>query len=181
MTTLVLKSESENVFLRDLLQVIGASIFIALVAQFKLPLPFTPVPISLQNVAVMLVGGLLGSRKGTWAVICYFGQLCAGLPVQAGGVVNPLALIGPTGGYLLGFAAQAYVVGWFYERRERFNPSTLMLVTLTTTFTHLFAGAAWLGFFVGLENAFWMGCLPFIPGAILKNIVLDRILNKVSN
>src|SRR5690349_3570372 len=82
--------------------VVGASLFVALCARLSLPLPFTPVPLTLANFGVLLVGVLLGSKRGFAALALYLTQGAAGLPVFSpagpGGIAQ---LLGPTGGYLL--------------------------------------------------------------------------------
>ncbi len=79
-------------------------------------LPFSPVPITGQTMAVLLVGALLGSRRGALAVLAYIAEGLAGLPVFAGGAAGLARLFGPTGGYLVGFVAAAFLVGWLAER-----------------------------------------------------------------
>ena len=96
--------------------VIGASLFVALCAHVTLPLPFTPVPLTLQNFAVLLVGLTLGSRRGFAALVLYLAEGLMGLPVFSptgpGGVAQ---LLGPTGGFLLAYPFVAGIAGWIFE------------------------------------------------------------------
>jgi len=101
--------------------VIAASLFVALCARVTLPLlPFTPVPLTLQNFGVVLVGLMLGSRRGFAALALYLTEGACGLPVFSiagqGGIAQ---ILGPTGGYLLAYPFAALVAGWLVERGTR--------------------------------------------------------------
>ena len=159
-------------------QIVLSSLFIALCAQISIHLPFTPVPMTMQTLAVMMVGGILGSRNGAISVILYLVESMAGLPVLAGGAINPLALIGPTGGYLIGFVFQAYLVGWFAERLTVLGKASLMMGISLAYAMELLFGALWLAQFVGFKYMFMMGVIPFIPGAIVKILVVVNFLTR---
>lgn len=94
--------------------VVAGSVLIALLAQLEIPLQ--PVPITGQTFGVLLVGALLGSRLGAVTVLTYLAWGAIGLPVFAGGISGPARLVGPTGGYLVGFVGAAFLVGWLSER-----------------------------------------------------------------
>ncbi|HEX6504246.1 MAG TPA: biotin transporter BioY [Terriglobales bacterium] len=97
--------------------VVGASLFVALCARVTVPLPFTPVPLTMQDFGVLLVGLTLGSRRGFAALALYLAEGAAGLPV-----FNPLGpggiaqLLGPTGGFLMMYPLVAGLAGWIVER-----------------------------------------------------------------
>src|SRR6266481_8322080 len=97
--------------------VIGASLVVALCARLTLPLPFTPVPLTLQNFGVLLVGLLLGSRRGFAALALYLVEGVSGLPVFSpagpGGIAQ---IVGPTGGFLMAYPLVAFTAGWIFER-----------------------------------------------------------------
>lgn len=158
-----------------LLQVLGASLFIALCSQIKINLPFTPIGLTLQSFAILLVGVHLGSKKGAAAVLLYLAQIMMGLPVIAGGEVNPLVFIGPKGGYYIGFIFQAYCMGWFAERMEGYQPKKLFLAGLLACALQLCLGAIQLATFVGWSAVLLMGIYPFIFGEILKVIAVCRL------
>jgi biotin transport system substrate-specific component len=100
--------------------VVGASLFVALCAQPSMRLPFTPVPLTLQNFAVLLVGLTLGWRRGFAALLLYLAEGASGLPVFApGGLGGVAQLFGPTGGYLMAYPFVAALAGWIYERGSR--------------------------------------------------------------
>jgi biotin transport system substrate-specific component len=100
--------------------VISASLFVALCARVTLPLPFTPVPLTLQNFGVLVIALILGPRRGFAALVLYLAEGAAGLPVfnpaGPGGVAQ---LFGVTGGFLMAYPFVAFVAGWIYERTSR--------------------------------------------------------------
>ena len=100
--------------------VISASLFVALCARVTLPLPFTPVPLTLQNFGVLAIALILGPRRGFAALVLYLAEGAAGLPVfnpaGPGGVAQ---LFGVTGGFLMAYPFVAFVAGWIYERTSR--------------------------------------------------------------
>jgi biotin transport system substrate-specific component len=98
--------------------VIAASLFVALCARVSVPLPFTPVPLTLQNFGVLAVGLLLGSRRGFAALALYLAEGAMGLPVFSMGA-GIAYLLGPTGGFLLAYPIVAFVAGWIYEQRSK--------------------------------------------------------------
>ena len=100
--------------------VVGASLFVALCARVTLPLPFTPVPLTLQNFGVLLVGLTLGSRRGFAALVLYLVEGAVGMPVfNPAGVGGVAQLLGPTGGYLLAYPFVAALAGWIMERGKK--------------------------------------------------------------
>lgn len=155
----------------DVLLVLAGSALIALSAQVAVPLPFSPVPVTGQTFAVLLVGAALGATRGTAAVLAYLAEGAAGLPVFAGGLAGPAILLGPTGGYLLGFLPAAWICGALAERGwDRHFLSTLAAMTLGDI--AIFAvGVSWLARFMGLENALAFGLAPFVAGNIAKIVL----------
>lgn len=157
-------------------QIAGGAFLIAILAQVSLRLPFSPIPLTGQTFAMLLVGALLGSKRGVLSVLTYIAMGCVGLPVFAMGSFGALSLLGPSGGYFCGFILQAFLVGWTLERRS--SPSSLVtLATLILACTlQLTLGCLWLGQFVGWQNVLWMGFYPFIPGEILKSVLVAAYL-----
>jgi len=98
--------------------VITASLFVALCARVTVPLPFTPVPLTLQNFGVLAVGLLLGSRRGFAALALYVAEGAFGLPVFSMGA-GIAYLLGPTGGFLIAYPLVAFVAGYIYEHSSR--------------------------------------------------------------
>ncbi len=148
--------------------VVAGSLLIALSAQVAIPLPFSPVPITGQTLAVLLVGAVLGSRLGSLCVLMYLAEGALGLPVFAGGALGLARLFGPTGGYLAGLLAAAFVTGWLAERGWDRRPATALLAMLAGTVVIYACGLAWLAHFVGAQRVLALGLLPFVPGDLVK-------------
>jgi biotin transport system substrate-specific component len=159
----------------DVLCILGGSLFLALMAQFSIPLWFTPVPITLQTLGVMLLGALLGSKRGALAVLMYLGEGALGFPVFAGGSGGLAILAGPRGGYLFGFVISAFIIGFLLEKGwKKSHRLTLAALAIGTAVT-FGLGALWLSFFVGGKNALVMGVYPFLIGCTLK-IFIAKVL-----
>lgn len=161
---------------RDVVLVSVASLLTGLLAQAELRLPWTPVPVTLQPLAVFLVGAALGSRRGAAAMLLYLAEGAAGLPFFAGGAAGPAHLIGPTGGYLIGFVPTAFVIGWFSERgwdRSPWRTSVAMGVGSAVLFA---CGLAQLSFFVPRGAVLAAGLYPFVVGDLLKIAASSMLL-----
>jgi biotin transport system substrate-specific component len=152
----------------DLPLVLGASCMIALAAQVAIRLPFTPVPITGQTLALVLLAAALGRVRAAAAALCYLAEGAAGLPVFAGGAAGAHALAGPTGGYLVGFVPAAWLVGALAERGFDRHPATTAIAMLIGNAVVLVCGAAWLAVFVGPERALALGVVPFLIGDVVK-------------
>jgi len=159
----------------NLTLVLAASLFIGLMAHVRLPLPFTPVPITGQTFAVLLVGAALGSRRSAAAVLAYLAEGAAGLPVFSGGA-GLAYLLGPTGGYLLGFVAAAFLTGWLAERGGDRRFATAWVGFLLGEAAIYALGVPWLAHFVGFPQAVALGLLPFIGGDIVKAVAAGLLL-----
>lgn len=142
--------------------------------------PFYPVPLTMQTLAVLLVGGLLGPRLGVAAVGGYIVLGLTGAPVFHGGIGGPAVLAGPTGGYLIGFMAAAFVMGLVASRVRttsgRFSPvrhTAALAAGAVTAEIALYAfGVPWLALYTGgLGQALTAGFIPFLLGDALKTAV----------
>ena len=156
--------------------VLAASTFTALAAQARINLPFTPVPITGQTFAVLLVGALLGSRLAAASMVTYWCQGVAGLPVFAGGMSGWAYATGPTGGYLLGFIAAAYAVGFLAERGWDRRPWTLALAMLGGEVLVYGVGLTWLAHFTSGKSVFELGLYPFIAGDTVKLLLAAALV-----
>jgi biotin transport system substrate-specific component len=152
----------------DLALALAGSALIALSARVAIPLPFSPVPVTGQTFAVLLVGAALGRWRGAAAVIAYLAEGAAGLPVFAGAHTGPAVLLGPTGGYLLGFVPGAWLSGLLAEHGwDRRVGSTILSMILGNA--AIFAVALpWLARYVGGSNVWALGFWPFVPGDVVK-------------
>ena len=159
----------------------------ATAAQISIPLPFTPVPFTLQPMVVLLGGAALGSRLGMASQVLYLAAGIAGLPVFATSAVLPqgfLRLLGPTGGYLLSYPFAAYLTGRLAERgldRRYLTSVIAMAAGLAVVFTF---GVTWLAFFaqpapLGLDAALRTGLYPFVPADVFKILIAATILPTV--
>ena len=160
----------------DAVLVLGGSVAMALSAQLAIPLPFSPVPVTGQTLAVLLIGVLLGSRRGALCLLAYLAEGAAGLPVFAGGTGGVLHLTGPTGGYLVGFVVAALVTGFLAERgwdRRFWTTIAAMLLGNIAIYAY---GLPWLAFFVGAGKALPLGLKPFIAGDIYKLLLAAVLL-----
>ncbi|ADV65678.1 biotin transporter BioY [Deinococcus maricopensis] len=158
---------------RDVALVLGGSLLIALGARLEVPLPWTPVPITLQTLFVLLVGAALGPRLGALAALAYLAEGAAGLPFFSGGAAGAAKLFGATGGYLLSFPVMAALVGALVQRAavdRRLH--TAALAMLLATFVNYLMGVTWLGVALpghqSVAALLNMGAWPFIAGDALK-------------
>jgi len=170
----------------DVLSVLVATAIIAIAAQIAIPIPGTVVPLTMQPLAVLLVGVTLGSTRGAAAATLYLLEGFSGMPVFAQGHGGAIWLAGPTAGYLFSYPFAAFVAGWLSERGWG---STIvraiagMLVALGVIYL---GGWSWLAAFAGAKSAWLGGVRPFILAEIVKVAVgaallpqLQRIVAKV--
>jgi biotin transport system substrate-specific component len=159
----------------------SVALFVALTAaaaQVSIPLPFTPVPLTLQPMVVLLGGAVLGARLGMSAQILYLLLGIAGLPVFAASPVLPqgaLRLIGPTGGYLMSYPFAAFLAGWLAERGLDRRYLTSLLAMACGLAVIFFGGVLWLALLarggVGLDAALRTGLYPFLPLDVFKLLI----------
>ncbi len=136
-----------------------------------------PVPISGQTFAVLLSGALLGSRRGALSQLSYLAIGATGIPFwfAFGGAPGIARLIGPTGGYLIGFVAAAFVVGWLAERGWDRRIWTAILAMLAGCVVYYVFGLSWLTHLVPQSKVLQVGLYPFIIGDLLK-VLLAAVL-----
>lgn len=144
-----------------------ANLLLVVCAQLSFRLPFSPVPITAQTFAVVMVGMVLGSRWGTAVVAAYLMQGMVGLPVFAE-FGNGLRFLGPTGGYLIGFLPAVYLAGLLWERAPKKTLLIGFFVALAAEAAVFAVGLLWLAVFVGFSGAVAVGLLPFLPGTLIK-------------
>lgn len=155
-------------FVTNAALVLAGSVLLVVSARLAVYLPFSPVPVTAQTLVVLLCGAVLGSKLGTFSVCLYIVKGIIGLPVFAGGRGGLAALAGPTGGYLAGFIAAAYLVGWLAERGfDRRRHLTLFAFGIGQTVIYLL-GVLRLSTFTGVGEAVRMGVIPFLLGDAFK-------------
>lgn len=156
-------------WMRSLALVVAFSLLMALSAQFVIPLPWTPVPITGQTFVVLLTGALLGSRLGALAMIAYLIEGASGLPFfRAGSGGMAYLIASPTTGYLLSYPAAAFVVGLLAEKGWDRRFLTAAAAMALGSIVILLSGWAWLARFVGPAMAWQTGVAPFIIGDLVK-------------
>lgn len=155
--------------LQSLAIVVGGSLLLTASAKFEIPLQ--PVPFTFQTLVVLLLGAVFGPTLGLAAVLAYLAQGAMGLPVFAGTPEKGIGLaymIGPTGGYLLGFAVAAYAIGWLARAKWDRNIITMALaMTVGTVIIYAF-GVAHLASLIGYDKAIEFGLKPFVLFDLVK-------------
>lgn len=172
----VTRTLSEESRLVNLLVVVAASLFIALSAQVAIPLG--AVPMTMQPLAVLLVGASLGTRRGIAATVLYLLEGAAGLPVFAHGTGTVAVLFGPTAGFLFAFPLAAAISARLAEKgMMKTFATTALSMTFALAVLHLF-GWSWLAgpFGLGATKAFMVGNAPFFAGDLLKIVMAALML-----
>jgi biotin transport system substrate-specific component len=161
---------------RELSFVAMMAAVMCVVGPFSIPLPMSPVPISLTNLVIYFAAYLLGARAGTLSCAIYLLLGFAGLPVFAGFTGGASKLAGPTGGYLIGFIFLALICGVFAEKFRGVRLWYVVGMTLGTAVLYAF-GTVWLAYQANLTfgAALFAGVIPFIPGNIAKIIIVAVI------
>jgi biotin transport system substrate-specific component len=154
--------------------VIAASLFVALCARVTVPLPFTPVPLTLQNFGVLTVGLLLGSRRGFAALSLYLIEGACGMPVFSPAILGSgiTHILGPTGGFLMAYPLVAFVAGWIYERKSEESSRRFARAALSSVAAEvvLFAGGlSWLAVLThSVSLALRFGLYWFVFAEVIK-------------
>jgi biotin transport system substrate-specific component len=178
-TIAVPQRESSEVA-RQVALVVGASLFVALCARITIPLmPLTPVPLTVQNLGVLLVGLLLGSRRGFAALTLYLIEGMAGLPVFSpmgpGGIAQ---LFGVTGGFLLAYPLVAFLAGYLFERGKK-TFAQAAIAALAAEILLFVGGLTWLYVFThSLAKAAYLGFYFFIAAEVIKVAIAAAIATR---
>ncbi len=154
-----------------MLAVLFVTVLTAALAQVSFPLPFTPVPFTLQPMVVLLGGAALGARLGATSQILYLMLGIAGLPVFAHAPELPqgvLRLMGPSGGYLMAYPLAALVTGWLAERGMDRRVWTAVLAMAAGLAAVYAGGVLWLAKDLGLVAAVALGASPFMLVDVIK-------------
>jgi biotin transport system substrate-specific component len=163
-----------------LLALLGSAL---LYASAKFKVPFYPVPMTMQSMVVLMIGAAFGARLGAATVILYLIEGALGFPVFADTPERGIGLaymVGPTGGFLLGFVAAAFTTGLLVERGLA-RTATGMLIAMTAGHAVLFAlGFGWLATLIGAEKAWLLGVLPFGAATLLKTALGAALMTGMS-
>lgn len=171
---LVDRAWARSSLLREVGLVCGGAALIAVGSHLEIPL--RPVPLTAQTLFVLLLGAVYGSRRALTTVTVYLGAGLLGLPVFAGGGMGLAHLLGPSGGYLLGFLPAAGLTGWLAEQSwDRRLLTTALAMGMGNLLIYAF-GVPWLAVFTGWATAISAGLLPFLIGDALKIALAALIL-----
>lgn len=154
---------------RVALAMLAGSALLAISA--KVQVPFWPVPMTLQTLAILAIGMAFGSRLGAATVLLYLAEGFVGLPVFAGAAAGPAYFAGPTAGYLIGFVASAWLIGWLAERGwDRSLLRCLIAMAVGHAVVFVF-GVSWLATLVGVQKALAAGLYPFWAATLVKTLL----------
>lgn len=153
-------------------KLIFSSLFTVLIivgSYISIPFPFTPIPFTLQVLFILLSGIILGPYYGFMSSLLYLILGIIGLPVFSGGQGGLVAIVGPTGGYLVGFLVAPIIIGYFSKKSRKLMPVGIILGILII---HLL-GVLWLARvnMLSISKAFIIGSLPFIPFDLVKGAI----------
>lgn len=153
---------------------------LVLTASSHVSVPMFPVPLTMQTLAVTLVGALYGWHLGLLTILAWLLQGAAGLPVFAGGTGGLSRFVGPTGGYLLAFPLAGALTGWLVERGWNGRRVVMAFVAMMVgNALCVVLGAAWLAISVGAARAIAVGVAPFVLGGVLKSVLGSALLKAI--
>jgi len=141
---------------------------LVLAASSWISIPLSPIPITMQTYAVIVLGALFGARIGVITVLAWLAEAATGLPVLAHGAAGIHALLGPSAGYIVSFPAIAAFAGWLSDRKLDRGIATCLLSMLAANAINLGLGVLWLSILLGTHRAFLVGFAPFWVGALIK-------------
>ena len=171
---------AKSSMLRSAILVVVGTALLAISAKVNVPLPY--VPMTLQTMVVMLISAAYGARLALATVFAYLAEGLIGLPVFAGPVGGPGVLVGPTAGYLAGFAVAAVVTGSLCAHRTAQSATGMVAAMIIGHAIILLLGFAWLvlGMKLGIERAWLAGVLPFLAGSVVKSILGALLIVAIS-
>jgi biotin transport system substrate-specific component len=174
----VVDSWASKSAVRNAVLVLGLTAVTALSAQISIPLPFTPVPLTLQTFAVLAGAAALGAERAVISQVLYIALAVAGMPVLAGGASGGETVIGATGGYLIGFVVASYVVGKIAERGATHKSKSTVLAYVAGSLVIYTLGATWLAHYTGNTIAWAIanGVIPFLVGDAIKALAAGAVL-----
>ena len=164
---------------KELPLLIGFNLILVATSYISFDLPYSPVPITAQTFGVLLIAMALGRVRAVGVVAAYLLEGIAGLPVFAGGTAGFVKIIGPTGGYLIGFLAGAYVIGWLADKGwDKSYLKSVLAMIIGSAIIFAF-GLIWLAKFVPAESLLSLGLIPYLPGSVVKISLAAVILPSI--
>ncbi|MHC4726048.1 MAG: biotin transporter BioY [Planctomycetota bacterium] len=169
-------TEKSSAAIYDFALVVGGSLLIALSARVMVLLPFSPVPVTAQTFAVLMIGTLLGAKRGSLAALVYIIEGTLGLPVFALGGGFAI-LLGPTGGYLIGFIPAAFITGFLAQKGWDRRIDTTVLAMIFGNLAIYTFGLLWMSRLMGInKSVLTAGLYPFIVGDLVKIALAAAVL-----
>jgi biotin transport system substrate-specific component len=168
-----IQSRSSNPALVRTAAILFFAALTAVSARITIPLPFTPVPITMQVLIVLLAGLTLGAKDGALSQIVYIATIAIGLPFDAKGI-GAAVFASATAGYLIGFIPAAFITGWLAEKSSRGNRVWSFAASLVGVGVIYLIGTAWLT--IGFLNNEWskgwaLGVAPFVVVDVIKAVI----------
>ena len=162
--------------------VIGLMVALLCISSYiAFPLPFTPIMITSQTIIINLIALTMNTKKGVLSIIVFYLIGAIGVPVFSGGRSGIGTLVGPSGGYFLGFLLTVLVITLIKGKNLNLRKSIILTVFVGMTIIYI-CGATWMGYYNGLsfmENL-KVSILPFIPGDIIKCVLASYIAVKIN-
>lgn len=172
--------EKRGLAVEKIVSVSFFTLLLALLSQIRIPLPFTPVPFTLQSLGILFIGYYLGSTMGLLAVLLYLTLGTLGLPFFSGLKGGLLVLSGPTGGYLLGFLFAVLLIGKAKELGLLSSWYKSLFMGFLAHLVIYFFGVTWflvgfnsLSFSYGLKETLWLTVIPFLPSDFFKSLLFS--------
>lgn len=166
--------KSKTIVWKELMTVLGGVILLFAASQVEIPL--NPVPITLQTVAVMLIGLTYSPRRAVESHLIWLGLGAVGIPVFSGFAGGMSHVVGPTAGYMAGFVVSTFLMATLKEKFSLNSWRSDVLLCLMGTLIVYSLGVAWLSYLIGIEGAFVHGFLPFIlPGFVKAGLLCTAL------
>lgn len=160
---------------KDLALGLIASFIVSLAAPLAIHLPFSPIPLSLQVHILLFLALFLSPRQAFFTVLLFLIQGLEGYPVFAGGAAGLATLLGPRGGYLIGYLVGAPLVSYLRSKNKNPCPTDYFMEMGAGTLLIYLFGASYLSVFLGIQQAIILGVVPFILGDLMKLMVFARL------
>ncbi|WP_446898618.1 biotin transporter BioY [Clostridium sp. LBM24168] len=167
--------------IRDVIYSALLAAITSVLSYVAVPIPFSPVPITGQSLAVMIAGCVLTPFQAGFSMIIFLLLGCIGVPVFSGGRAGIGIVVGKSGGYLIGYFVGAVIISILTRKNRSITRMFVACIIAGIGVVH-FMGAAWLGFImnIGIKKAFLIGSLPFLPGDFLKAIASVFISSRLN-
>lgn len=169
--------QHQNTLLKQFLFILSGAFLLAFASQLSIPL--NPVPLTFQSATVILIGMAYGPRYSAYSILTYYMLGISGVPVFADFSFGIYKFFGPTGGYLISFLPAAIISGYLAEKGFAKNPVTSFIAACLGTSIIFSLGVSVLSLFVGWQQAFVLGFMPFIMTECIKLIAVSLLVPRL--